>query len=209
MARFAVKLFDDLAARHRLGPRDRILLHAAALLHDVGDFVRYEGHHKHSYYLIANSDLMGLAPAERAIVANVARYHRKSTPQLDHDNFRALSREDRGKVKAMAAILRLADALDREHRGKVTDASGRVEGETLVLEVIGAPDRELEEWTVRAKAGLLKEAMGLDVRIVDGATRASRSDGLSAPTVRSPLGHDGGSAPKPPGTPPDPRSVDP
>ena len=185
VARFAVQLFDDLAARHRLGPRDRILLHAAALLHDVGDFVRYEGHHKHSYYLIANSDLMGLAATERAIVANVARYHRKSTPQLDHDNFRALTREDRGKVKAMASILRLADALDREHRGKVTDVAGRVEGDTLVLEVTGAPDRELEEWTVRAKAGLLKEAMGLDVRILDGATRAQRGSNPPVPTIRS------------------------
>jgi exopolyphosphatase/guanosine-5'-triphosphate,3'-diphosphate pyrophosphatase len=171
VAKLVVKLFDDLASRHRLGPRDRILLHAAALLHDIGDFVRYEGHHKHSYYLIANSDLMGLTPAERAIVANVARYHRKTAPQVDHDNFRQLGRDDRGKVKAMAALLRIADALDREHRGKVTDVSGRVEAETLVLEVVGSPDRELEEWTVRAKAGLLKEAFGLDVRMVDGVAK--------------------------------------
>jgi exopolyphosphatase/guanosine-5'-triphosphate,3'-diphosphate pyrophosphatase len=172
VARLAVKLFDDLGPRHRLGPRDRILLHAASLLHDVGDFVRYEGHHKHSYYLIANSDLMGMSPGERAIVANVARYHRKSPPQLDHDNFRALSREDRAKVKTMAAILRVADALDREHRGKVTDVSARVEGEAVVLEVAGAPDRELEEWTVRAKAGMLKEAFGLEVKIADSVVRS-------------------------------------
>jgi len=171
VARLACKLFDDLAPRHRLGPRDRVLLHAASLLHDVGDFVRYEGHHKHSYYLIANSDIMGMTPAERALVANVARYHRKSPPQLDHDNFRALSREDRGKVKALAAILRIADALDREHRGKVTDVAARAEGESLVLEVGGSADRELEEWTVRAKAGLFKEAFGLDIRVVDAGQK--------------------------------------
>ena len=164
VARFGVRLFDDLAPRHRLGQRDRILLQAAALLHDVGDFVRYEGHHKHSFYLIANSDLMGVTPAERLIVANVARYHRKSPPHLDHDNFRSLSREDRAKVKSLAAILRVADALDREHRGKVRDVAGKLEGDVLALEVQGSPDRELEEWTVRAKAGLLKEAFGLDVR---------------------------------------------
>jgi exopolyphosphatase/guanosine-5'-triphosphate,3'-diphosphate pyrophosphatase len=194
VARFAVKLFDDLAMRHRLGPRDRILLHAAAILHDIGDFVRYEGHHKHSYYLIANSDLMGVTPAERAIVANVARYHRKSTPQLDHDNFRALSREDRAKVKAMAAILRVADALDREHRGKVSDVSGRLEGDVCILEITGAPDRQLEEWTVRAKAGLVKEALGLDMRLVDGSASPAPSavapkllavSAPPAPTVRS------------------------
>jgi exopolyphosphatase / guanosine-5'-triphosphate,3'-diphosphate pyrophosphatase len=167
VARFATRLFDDLTARHRLGPRDRILLHAAALLHDIGDFVRYEGHHKHSYYLIANSDLMGLSPAERAIVANVARYHRKSPPQLDHENFRALSREDRAKVKAMAAILRVADALDREHRGKVASVRGRIEGDVLILELSGGEDRALEEWTVLAKSGMLREALGLEVRLVD------------------------------------------
>jgi exopolyphosphatase / guanosine-5'-triphosphate,3'-diphosphate pyrophosphatase len=165
VAKLGVKLFDDLALRHRMDQRDRILLHAAALLHDIGDFVRYEGHHKHSYYLITNSDLLGMTPEERAIVANVARYHRKSAPQLDHDNFRALSREARVKVKSMAAILRVADALDREHRGKVTDVTARVEGEALVLAVQGAADRALEEWTVRAKAGMLKDAFGLEVRI--------------------------------------------
>jgi exopolyphosphatase/guanosine-5'-triphosphate,3'-diphosphate pyrophosphatase len=175
VGRLGVKLFDELALHHRLGPRDRILLHAAALLHDVGDYVRYEGHHKHSYYLIACSDLLGMTPAERAIVANVARYHRKSAPQLDHDNFRALPREDRGKVKSMAAILRLADALDREHLGKVTDVSARVEGEVLLLDVQGAGDRALEEWTVLAKAGMLKDAFGLDVRFENAAARSVRS----------------------------------
>ena len=165
VAKFAARLFDDLAPRHRLGPRDRMLLFAAAMLHDVGDFVRYEAHHKHSYYLIAHSDLMGLQPAERAVVANVARYHRKSHPHLDHDNFRALSREDRARVKALAAILRVADALDREHRAKVADVTGRIEGETFVLDVQGTEDRALEEWTVVAKSGLLRDAFGLDLKI--------------------------------------------
>jgi len=174
VAKLVVRLFDDLSSRHRMGGRDRNLLHAAALLHDVGDFIRYEGHHKHSYYIISNSDLMGMTPQERTVVANVARYHRKSPPQLDHDNFRALSREDRSRVKAMAALLRIADALDREHRGKVSDVSGRVDGDTLVLEVQGAEDRALEEWTVVAKAGMLKDAFGLDVRIVDWGGRPLR-----------------------------------
>ncbi|HVK66012.1 MAG TPA: Ppx/GppA phosphatase family protein [Polyangium sp.] len=184
VARFATRLFDELAARHRMSPRDRILLHAAALLHDVGDFVRYEGHHKHSYYLIVHADLMGLSPAEREIVANVARYHRKSPPQLDHENFRTLSREDRAKVKAMAAILRVADALDREHRAKVAGVNGRIEGDTLVLELSGTEDRSLEEWTVAAKCGMLKDALGLDVRIVDAATGASRTPTTVPPASR-------------------------
>ncbi|MGK3986937.1 Ppx/GppA phosphatase family protein [Sorangium sp. So ce136] len=172
VARFAERLFDDLAPRHRLGQRDRILLRAAALLHDVGDFVRYEGHHKHSYYIIINSDLMGLTQEERTIVANIARYHRKSPPSMEHDNFRALSRDARSKVKAMASILRVADALDREHRAKVAEVSGRIEADTLVLEVQGGEDRALEEWTVVAKAGMLRDALGLEVRMVDATPRS-------------------------------------
>lgn len=185
VARFAVRLFDDTAARHRMGPRDRILLHAAALLHDIGDFVRYEGHHKHSYYLIAHSDLMGLTPQERALVANVARYHRKSPPSVDHDNFRALSREERSKVKAMASILRIADALDREHRGRVTDVASRIEGNTLVLEVSGSEERALEEWTVAAKSGMLRDSLGLEVRLVDAGQGTSVPPPRSSPEARS------------------------
>src|SRR6185369_3973660 len=154
-----------------LGPRDRILLAAAALLHDIGDFIRYEGHHKHSYYLIAHSDLMGLTPLEREIVANIARYHRKSPPSLEHENFRVLSREDRSKVKSLAAILRIADALDREHRAKIGDITTRIDESTLVIEAYGSEDRTLEEWTVLAKSGMLREAMGLDVRIADATPR--------------------------------------
>jgi exopolyphosphatase/guanosine-5'-triphosphate,3'-diphosphate pyrophosphatase len=167
VARFAVRLFDDLATRHRMGQRDRILLKAAALLHDVGDFVRYEGHHKHSYYVIAHSEIMGIAPGERELVANVARYHRRSPPSVDHENFRALSREDRAKVKAMAAILRVADALDREHQGKVSDVAGRIEGSTVVIEAKVSGDHPLGEWTVLAKSGMLRDALGLDVRLIN------------------------------------------
>ncbi len=171
VARLAVRLFDDLAARHRLGPRDRILLHASALLHDVGDFIRYEGHHKHSYYLVRHSDLMGLNPEERELVANVARYHRKSPPHPDHDNFKSLSRESRAKVKPLAAILRVADALDREHRSKVADVRARIEGATLVLEVVGAHERALEEWTVIAKSGMMRDAFGLEVKLEKSSER--------------------------------------
>lgn len=169
VARFATSLFDDLGRFHGLEPRDRVLLLAAALLHDVGDFIRYEGHHKHSYYIIAHSDLMGLTPVERELVANVARYHRKSPPSLDHENFRQLAREARSKVKMMAGILRLADALDREHRQVVTSVAARVEGGTLWLEADGKEERALEEWTVRAKSGMLREALGLEVRFSDAS----------------------------------------
>jgi len=169
VAKLASKLFDDLAEVHGFGDRDRLLLRAAALLHDIGDFVRYDGHHKHSFYLIQNSDLIGLTPDERAIVANVARYHRKSPPDPSHPNFRDLDKVARGKVRALAAILRIADALDREHLGKVKSVTGRVDKQKgkLLLLVDGDEDRELEEWTVRAKSELLRDVFDLDVAFVD------------------------------------------
>jgi exopolyphosphatase/guanosine-5'-triphosphate,3'-diphosphate pyrophosphatase len=175
VASFATKLFDDLVKVHGLEPRDRVLLFAAALLHDVGDFVRYEGHHKHSYYVIAHSDIMGLTPAEREVVANVARYHRKSPPSLDHENFRALAPRLRTKVKTMASILRVADAFDREHRQVVSKISANVEGNLLWLTVEGDGERALEEWTVRAKSGLLRDTLGLELRLVNGSGPAPPS----------------------------------
>ncbi|WP_394838326.1 Ppx/GppA family phosphatase [Pendulispora rubella] len=167
VARLAARLFDDLHDEHQLSDRDRLLMRAAALLHDVGDFVRYDGHHKHSYYLIQNSDIMGLTPDERAIIANVARYHRKSGPDPSHPNFRDLDKESRGKVRALAAMLRIADALDREHLGKVRNVWATIESGKgrVLLKIDGDHERELEEWTVRAKAGLFRDVFGLEIVI--------------------------------------------
>jgi exopolyphosphatase/guanosine-5'-triphosphate,3'-diphosphate pyrophosphatase len=141
----------------------------------VGDYVRYDGHHKHSYYLINNSDIMGLTPEERAVVANVARYHRKSPPDPSHPNFRDLDKESRSKVRGLAAILRIADALDREHLGKVKSARAEIDGRgrKLNLSVTGDEDRELEEWTVRAKSELLRDVFDLDL-VLTGATTSIR-----------------------------------
>ncbi len=174
VSNLALQLFDDLASKHKLGARERILLHAAALLHDVGDFIRYEGHHKHSYYLIMCSDIMGLQPEERELVANVARYHRKSAPTIEHENFRELSRTSRSKVKALAGILRIADALDREHLGKVKELRCAVRGSELQVSLGGSEeDLALELWTVKSKAGLLKEALGLELRLMNAGGTAS------------------------------------
>lgn len=175
VASLAMSLFDDMTAYHGFGDRERLLLRAAALLHDIGDYVRYDGHHKHSYYLIQHSDIMGLTPEERSIVANVARYHRKSPPDPSHPNFRDLDKDARSKVRSLAAILRIADALDREHLGKVTSARAEIDGKgrKLYLSVQGEEDRELEEWTVRAKSELLRDVFDLDL-VLQGSTSSSR-----------------------------------
>jgi exopolyphosphatase/guanosine-5'-triphosphate,3'-diphosphate pyrophosphatase len=173
VARFATQLFDDLKAVHAFGDRERLLLRAAAMLHDIGDYVHYNGHHKHSYYLIQHADIMGLLPEERAVVANIARYHRKSPPDPSHPNFRELDKESRGKVRGLAAILRLADALDREHRGKIESVRAAVDrgGSKVTLFLHGQAERELEEWSVKAKSGLLRDVYDLDVEIAQGPVK--------------------------------------
>jgi exopolyphosphatase/guanosine-5'-triphosphate,3'-diphosphate pyrophosphatase len=88
-------------------------------------------------------------------------------------------------VKALAAILRIADALDREHRDKIGDITTRIEGDALVLELDGSEDRTLEEWTVLAKSGMIREAFGLDVRIEGATPRSGRTAG---PSTLSPRG---------------------
>lgn len=165
VARLSADLFDQLLPLHRLGERDRLLLRTSALLHDVGDFVRYEGHHRHSQYILQNSDILGLTPNERAIVANVARYHRKAHPDNAHPGFRDLERDDRSRVRILAAILRIADALDREHAAKVSAVRAVVEKGRLKLHITGAQERRLEEWTVGRKSALFEEVFDLAVEI--------------------------------------------
>jgi len=167
VAKFATQLFDDLHSVHAFGDRDRLLLRAAAMLHDIGDFIHYSGHHKHSYYLIQHADLMGLKPEERAIVANLARYHRKGPPDTTHPNYRELSKEARGKVRGLASILRMADALDREHKQKIESVRAAIDrgAGKVTLFLRGAEDRELEEWTVGGKASLWRDEYDLDIAI--------------------------------------------
>jgi exopolyphosphatase/guanosine-5'-triphosphate,3'-diphosphate pyrophosphatase len=174
VAHFATSLFDDLSALHRCGRRDRLLLAAAALLHDVGDFVRYDAHHKHSQYIIQYSDIMGLRTDERTIVANIARYHRKSAPSVEHASFAALDKAARAQVRALSAILRIADALDREHRGKVRGVRAALRKGQVLLHIDGESGRALEEWTVLAKAVPFRSVFEREIVIAAPKRRARR-----------------------------------
>ncbi len=119
----SLELFDALKKEHGLGKHERMLLEVAAILHDIGTFLRTSGHHRHSEYIIANSEIFGLNREDINIVSNVARYHRKTPPLPTHVNYIALPREARIVVLKLAAILRVADALDRSHSGRVRDLS--------------------------------------------------------------------------------------
>lgn len=111
----SLAIFDMLQNDHRCSPKHRMMLQIAALLHDVGMFVNARGHHKHSHYIIRNTDFIGLSQEDIAIIALIARYHRKSPPRMTHPEFATLPREQRLVVCKLSAILRVADALDRVH----------------------------------------------------------------------------------------------
>jgi exopolyphosphatase/guanosine-5'-triphosphate,3'-diphosphate pyrophosphatase len=168
VARLAASLFDQLLPVHRLGPTDRRILLAAAVLHDIGIFVGHKKHHKHSLYLIAQSELPEFTPREIDLVANLARYHRKGVPAAHHEAFTRLPAEDRDRVVKLSSLLRIADALDREHLQAVTAVRARIARSRLTLELDGTGDLLLERWSLRAKANLFTEAFGLEVEAAGG-----------------------------------------
>lgn len=172
VADLAVALFDDLRERHGLGDSERRLLVAAAVLHDIGQYVSYKGHHKHSLYLISNSELPGLQPSEMHVVANVARYHRKGEPDSRHVDYAALPQEDQRRVRLLGAMLRVADALDRDHLQRVKRARARVDGSDLLLELQGSSDLLLERWALQKKSEYFSRVFGLKVRATTGARLA-------------------------------------
>jgi len=165
----AARLFDQLANEHRLGPRHRLLLEVAAILHEVGTFVSTRAHHKHSYYLIANSEILGLTQDELPLVANIARYHRRSRPKPSHPDYTMLSRERRMIVNKLAALLRIADALDISRTQPVEDFESRIDNNGLIISVHTGADLTLEQRSLAEKADMFQDIYGLDVRLEEAA----------------------------------------
>lgn len=165
VAFLAGRLFDELRDEHHLGSRGRLLLQVAALLHDVGVYVSLRSHHKHSQYLIASSQIFGLSDDEAAIVANIARYHRGGTPQRSHLPYIALDREDRLVVDKLAAILRVANALDAEHLQRVRDIRLQRADQTWVLTLEGTGDVTMERLAAQARFDMLVATFGRQIVI--------------------------------------------
>ncbi|MCA9534473.1 MAG: Ppx/GppA family phosphatase [Myxococcales bacterium] len=161
----ALELFDATQTLHGLSEEDRSMLRLAALLHDVGDFLNPSGHHKHSEYIIESSEVMGLPFERRKVIAQVARYHRRSFPTTRHAKFKALDEDTRERVRRLAAILRIADALDRGHRSKVEQLSVDLSNKTLQITVGASEDASLELWTAERKGDLFTEVFGMPVKV--------------------------------------------
>jgi len=158
----ALSLFDQLKSVHGQGKRDRLLLEIAGLLHEVGNFISASGHHRHAYYIISETPILGLTDEELHIVACVARYHRKAPPDTSHECYAELTEKARDRVRSLAAILRLADALDHDHRQRVVGVSAKRRDSELVLKARTRGDVTLDEWSVGEKGGdLFEEEFGL------------------------------------------------
>lgn len=168
VAIFALSIFDQTQGiLHNWGAEERQLLWAAAILHNCGHFVSHDSHHKHSYYLIRNGELLGYTETEMEIIANIARYHRKSPPKKKHENFRNLvHKEHRQIVSQLSAILRLAVALDRRQIGAIQRLQCEFIPATRELKMQIFPSRpddecSLELWSLDYKKGVFESEFGV------------------------------------------------
>ncbi len=177
VARLAIGLFDQTRAIHGLTDHEREWLEYAAILHDVGVHISYEGHHKHSYYLVTHGDLRGFEPDEIEAIALVARYHRQATPKRKHDGFRNLGRRTRRTVRTLAAILRLAESLDRSHAQTISGFELHDRGDDDLLQLRTTGDAELELWSASRHAAPFERLTGKPLRIeVSGHAYAEQPD---------------------------------
>jgi exopolyphosphatase/guanosine-5'-triphosphate,3'-diphosphate pyrophosphatase len=163
VAELSTRLFRELQPEHQLAPRYEVILHVAAILHEIGSFISNRSHHKHSMYLILNSDLFGLSRHDLTLVALVARYHRRAMPQPYHEVYSTLNRDDRLAVNKMAAVLRVADALDRNHMQQARDFTYSREKGLFIIHVKGVDDLTLERAALKDKGSMFEEIYGLKV----------------------------------------------
>ncbi len=164
VARLALSLFDQLRDVHRLGADDRELLEYGALLHDIGEHVAVDGHHKHTAYLVQHGRLRGFDPREVDLLACLGRFHRRGEPKTTFIPFAELDLTDRERVTKLVALLRLADGLDRSHLGTVRRVHvGVGTGGEVTIGIEADGDADLQLWGVRRKRELFERVFSRPV----------------------------------------------
>jgi exopolyphosphatase/guanosine-5'-triphosphate,3'-diphosphate pyrophosphatase len=171
-ARLAVRLFDATASLHGLGVREREWLEYAALLHDIGYSIHYRGHHKHAYYLIVNAVLDAFDQREIEIIAHVARYHRGAAPKASHPTLAALRLWQQRTIRKLAALLRVADALDYTHASRVEEVYCSIRGRRVTLEVLSRYAVDLELEAAREHGPFFQKVFGGSLRLRQGLEAA-------------------------------------
>jgi len=158
VAKLAEQIFDSLAVSENLSRHHRTLMLAGALLHDIGYHISHDSHQKHALYLIENSELTGFSEAERAVIANIARYHRGSIPKRRHIEYASLNAADQDTVSKLGGIVRLADALDRSHDSRVQSLECVVEPGRFMITISSPSNCENELTEVERKRDLFEQA---------------------------------------------------
>jgi exopolyphosphatase/guanosine-5'-triphosphate,3'-diphosphate pyrophosphatase len=166
VAKLALEILDAVAAPFGFGDKERQLLEAAALLHDVGYFISYSGHHKHTYHLVRHADLFGFTPRERELTAQIARYHRKAMPKKKHESFTRLSPQDQLLVERLGGILRLADGLDRRRNSLVTSLDCSLSPAAFLVRVVATGDVSVELFGGKVKGDLFERAFARKILLV-------------------------------------------
>lgn len=159
----STKIYDTLKNEISLDDHARTLLEAAAILHDIGGFIRYDHHNLHSNYIILNSEIFGLSRNDIKIVAEIAKYHKGSLVPQDDESYQVMPRNDRMTILKLTAILRIADALDRGHIQKFSDFSINVQQNSLLIHAKGTKNTVLEKIALNEKAGMFEEVFGYKV----------------------------------------------
>jgi len=166
VTRLALSLFDQTVAMHELGTADRELLEYTGMLHDIGQHVSRKGHQRHAAYLIEHGHLRGFSPDEVQLLAALVRHHRKGDPKPSEPRFGALSPTDRERVRRIAALLRVADGLDRGRRAVVDSVTVELGPQLVLLRVHATGDPELALWGARRRRDLFEKVFGRDLEVV-------------------------------------------
>lgn len=167
VARLATSLFDQTAGLHGLDESRRELLEHAAHLHDIGDHVSSESHHKHTAYLIEHGQLRGFKPGEVAVLATLGRFHRQGEPKASFEPFGAMAEDERASVRVLTALLQVADGLDRSHAGTVDAVEVCVGDDQVELRVRAGGDVEVDVWGARRKRGLFEQVFSRRLEVSD------------------------------------------
>jgi exopolyphosphatase/guanosine-5'-triphosphate,3'-diphosphate pyrophosphatase len=165
VAQLAAMLFESLHSLHRLPPSYGRILEAAAYLYNIGHYVNDSRHHKHSLYLILNTDMAGFSDRERQTIANLSRYHRKSMPQPSHMDFQILEPEDRNAVVLLAPLLRLAVAFDQSREQKIERIETAIQDRAVEMRLISDADTDIEQWHASQAADVFHEVYGRQLTI--------------------------------------------
>ncbi len=161
----ARQLFDQLRAQHILDHRYAVIMYIAALLHEIGLFIGYPSHHKHTMYLLRNSEIFGLGRKEVLLAALVARYYRRASPQPSHEGYSTLDRDERVTVSKLASILRIAVALNDSRSQRINNIRCETKGNRLVISVPNVQDVSLEQLALRQNASMFEDVYGLKVQL--------------------------------------------